>query len=183
MLVNRFFLLLQDGQQERDTLLVKQKELMGELEEINRGLDRQKQESLHLKERVHLLESTVEATNAERNQLEQELTIAKEESSCKLIEISRLSTLLDNARCKVYVCKCLENLSKISRKFWDFLGRMRKSLRKYYRKCRSMFVQFWGIIFRKIFRKFWRFQLNVRKIFVKNNVCKFEKNFEKFDET
>lgn len=81
--------------------MAKQKELISELEEINRGLDRQKQESICLKERVHLLESTVEATNAERNQLEQELAVAKEESSCRCIEILRLTTLLENARCKV----------------------------------------------------------------------------------
>ena len=71
------------------------------MEELNRVLERHKQESFHLKERVNLLESTVEATNAERSQIEQELTLAKEDSSCKCIEISRLSTLLENARCKV----------------------------------------------------------------------------------
>lgn len=64
-------------------------------------LERQKHESSHLKERVNLLESTVEASNAERSQLEQELTLAREDSSCKCIEISRLTTLLENARCKV----------------------------------------------------------------------------------
>lgn len=74
---------------------------MTEMEELNRGLDRQKQESNSLKERVHLLESTVDATNAERKQLEHDLTIAKEENSCKCIEISRLETLLENARSKV----------------------------------------------------------------------------------
>lgn len=74
---------------------------MNELEEVNRVLERQRQESSHLKERVNLLESTVEATNAERSQLEQELSLAKEDSSCKCIEISRLTTLLENARCKV----------------------------------------------------------------------------------
>lgn len=81
--------------------MVKQKELMNDVEELNRGLELQKQESNVLRERVNLLESTVDATNAERAQLEHELTIAKEESSCKSIEIKRLSTLLENARSKV----------------------------------------------------------------------------------
>lgn len=74
---------------------------MNELEELNRNLDRQKQESNSLKDRVHLLESTVEAANAERKQFEHELCIAKEENSCKCIEINRLETLLENARSKV----------------------------------------------------------------------------------
>lgn len=87
---------------------------MNELEEVNRVLERQKQESSHLKERVNLLESTVEAANAERSQLEQELTLAKEDSSCKCIEISRLSTLLENARCKVLQFRVMDVYKRTS---------------------------------------------------------------------
>ena len=88
--------------------MVKQKELMNDVEELNRGLENHKQESNSLRERVHLLESPVDATNAERKQLEHELTLSKEDSSCKSIEIKRLATLLENARSKViifHVCK------------------------------------------------------------------------------
>lgn len=48
-----------------------------------------------------MLESTIDATHAERKQLDIELAQAKEECSSKHIEISRLTTLLDFARSKV----------------------------------------------------------------------------------
>ena len=53
--------------------------------------------------RVKLLEFTVEATNAERKQIEQEFSLAKEESNSRFIEINRLNTLLDNAKAKVII--------------------------------------------------------------------------------
>lgn len=52
---------------------------------------------------MKLLEFTVEATNAERKQIEQELSLAKEESNSRFIEINRLNTLLDNAKAKVII--------------------------------------------------------------------------------
>lgn len=51
--------------------------------------------------RVKLLEFTVEASNAEKKQLEQKFSVAKQESNLRVIEISRLNTLLDNAKAKV----------------------------------------------------------------------------------
>jgi predicted nuclease with TOPRIM domain len=80
---------------------LKQEELTGELSELRQSADLQAEEATRLAERVQLLESTVDATHAERKQLDQELAIAKEESSSRSIEISRLTTLLDNARAKV----------------------------------------------------------------------------------
>jgi chromosome segregation ATPase len=93
--------LLKSSQEEREVLLLKQEELTGELSELRQSGDLQAEEATRLAERVQLLESTVDATHAERKQLDQELAIAKEESSSRSIEISRLTTLLDNARAKI----------------------------------------------------------------------------------
>lgn len=54
-----------------------------------------------LTDRIKLLESTLDASSAERKQIDQELSQTKEQSSGRQIEISRLTTLLDNARAKV----------------------------------------------------------------------------------
>jgi len=93
--------LLKSSQEEREALLLKQEELTGELSELRQSADLQAEGATRLAERVQLLESTVDATHAERKQLDQELAIAKEESSSRSIEISRLTTLLDNARAKI----------------------------------------------------------------------------------
>jgi predicted nuclease with TOPRIM domain len=93
--------LLQSAQQEREGLLLKQEELNSQLTELRQSADVQGEEASRLMDRVRLLESTVDATHAERKQLDQELALAKEESSSRSIEISRLTTLLDNARAKV----------------------------------------------------------------------------------
>ncbi|KAJ1520153.1 hypothetical protein ONE63_004369 [Megalurothrips usitatus] len=93
--------LLKSGQEEREALLVKQEELTTELMELRGAADSHVTECARLADRVRLLESTVDATHAERKQLDQELALAKEESSSRHIEISRLSTLLDNARAKI----------------------------------------------------------------------------------
>jgi predicted nucleic acid-binding Zn-ribbon protein len=54
-----------------------------------------------LKERISVLESTVDASTADRKEIERELCNANEEGSSKQIEISRLTTLLENARSKI----------------------------------------------------------------------------------
>lgn len=53
--------------------------------------------------RVKLLEFTIEATNAEKKQIEQDLCSAREESNSRFIEINRLNTLLENAKAKVSI--------------------------------------------------------------------------------
>lgn len=50
---------------------------------------------------VEILESTVDATNIERKQLDLELAEVRQESANRGIEISRLATLLENARAKI----------------------------------------------------------------------------------
>jgi vacuolar-type H+-ATPase catalytic subunit A/Vma1 len=93
--------MLQSAQEEREVLLLKQEELSSQLTELQQSADLQGDEAGRLADRVRLLESTVDATHAERKQLDQELALAKEESSSRSIEISHLTTLLDNARAKV----------------------------------------------------------------------------------
>ncbi|KAJ9594516.1 hypothetical protein L9F63_014053, partial [Diploptera punctata] len=93
--------LLKGAQEEREALLLKQEDLTSQLTEMQQTAELQGQEASRLADRVRLLESTVDATHAERKQLDQELALAKEESSSRSIEISRLTTLLDNARAKI----------------------------------------------------------------------------------
>ncbi|XP_021921793.1 cytospin-A-like isoform X2 [Zootermopsis nevadensis] len=93
--------LLKSAQEEREVLLLKQEEMNSQLTELRQSADVQGEEAGRLTDRVRLLESTVDATHAERKQLDQELALAKEESSSRSIEISRLTTLLDNARAKI----------------------------------------------------------------------------------
>ncbi|XP_037916870.1 cytospin-A-like isoform X3 [Hermetia illucens] len=93
--------LLKNAQEERESLLIKQEELNSELNELRQALEKSTVENGRLRERISLLDSTVDATNADRKQLESQLIQAKEESSEKQIEISRLSTLLENARAKI----------------------------------------------------------------------------------
>ncbi|XP_053952097.1 cytospin-A isoform X1 [Anastrepha ludens] len=93
--------LIKTSQEERETILVKQEELNAELQELRQQLDTAMSECTRARERNALLDSTVDAANAERKQMEAQLTQAKEEISQHSIEISRLSTLLENARSKI----------------------------------------------------------------------------------
>jgi len=99
----------QSGQEEREALLLKQEELSTEVVELHTAAESHASECTRLAERVRLLESTVDATHAERKELDRELALAKEESSSRHIEISRLSTLLENARAKVRISTALKN--------------------------------------------------------------------------
>lgn len=93
--------LLKNAQEERENLFVKQEELNSELNELRTALDASTQETNRLKERISLLDSTLDAGSAERKQIDAQLTYAREESSSRQIEISRLTTLLENARAKI----------------------------------------------------------------------------------
>ncbi|KAK6636435.1 hypothetical protein RUM43_010096 [Polyplax serrata] len=93
--------LLKSAQDERETLLLKQEDLNNQLTELRNAADSGGQEANRLSERVKLLEFTVEASNAEKKQLEQKFSVAKQESNLRVIEISRLNTLLDNAKAKI----------------------------------------------------------------------------------
>nr|CAD7394456.1 unnamed protein product [Timema cristinae] len=105
--------LLKSAQAERDSLLLKQEEMSSQLIELRQTNDMKEEELVMLKKRVFLLESTVDKTHQERSSLDQELALAKEESSSRHIEISHLSTLLENARCKIVD---LEQAHKIDKK-------------------------------------------------------------------
>ena len=64
-------------------------------------MDNSKIESNRLKDRISVLESTIDSTTADRKEIERQLTNTREEVSGKQIEISRLTTLLENARSKI----------------------------------------------------------------------------------
>ncbi|XP_035773231.1 cytospin-A-like isoform X2 [Anopheles albimanus] len=93
--------LLKSAQDEREGLLVKQEELNGELNELKGALEERTGEVSRIKARVSLLESSLEAANAEQKDINAQLLESKEDASVKMIEISRLTTLLENARAKI----------------------------------------------------------------------------------
>lgn len=93
--------LLKGAQEEREGLLMKLEEMNSDLNELKKSLESSQLNNQRLKERISVLESTVDASTADRKEIERELGNAKEESSAKQIEISRLTTLLENARSKI----------------------------------------------------------------------------------
>lgn len=93
--------LLQSAQDERESLLLKQEQLSNELQDVRALSIEQATEIEQLSERVKTLESTLDAKHAEHKLLDQELAIAKDQSSSRQIEIDRLTDLLENARTKV----------------------------------------------------------------------------------
>lgn len=90
--------LLKTGQEEREAMHV---ELQADIKELRKALESATNEKLRLLERISLLESTLDASAAERKQIDAEIQRAREESSQRQIEISRLSTLLEMARSKI----------------------------------------------------------------------------------
>lgn len=93
--------LLKNAQDERESLFVKQQELHAELSEMRGALDAAATEQARLCERISVLDSTLGASAAERKHTEALLGAASEESAGRQIEISRLTTLLENARAKI----------------------------------------------------------------------------------
>ncbi|XP_034103360.1 cytospin-A isoform X2 [Drosophila albomicans] len=101
LLENKLLDLIQSSQEEREALLLKQEELTSELAELRQSRDTVQLEQQRQRERNALLDSQLDAANAERKQSEAQLSLAKDEISQRAIEISRLSTLLENARSKI----------------------------------------------------------------------------------
>lgn len=93
--------LLKSGQDEREGLLLKFEEMNGVVEELKKQLDQSQANNIRLKERISVLDSTIDASTADRKEIERELSSAKEDASAKQIEISRVTTLLENARSKI----------------------------------------------------------------------------------
>lgn len=93
--------LLKNAQEERESLLIKQEEMNSDLNELRSALESAGTEQARLKERISLLDSTIGASAAERKQIESQLVQSREESGDRQIEISRLTTLLENARAKI----------------------------------------------------------------------------------
>lgn len=82
-------------------MLQKQEELTTELKSLRVTTDTSAEETERLKKCVEALESTVDMVNVERKQLDSELAEARQEGANRGIEISRLATLLENARAKI----------------------------------------------------------------------------------
>lgn len=97
--------LLQASQNERETLLLQQEQLNNDLQELRSVNVEQGTLIEQLSERVKTLESALDAKNAEHKQLDQELTLVKDQCSGRQIEIDRLTDLLENARTKVRIKK------------------------------------------------------------------------------
>nr|XP_017024250.1 cytospin-A isoform X3 [Drosophila kikkawai] len=93
--------LIKTSQEEREAVLLKQEELSAELAELRQAREAAQQEQQRQRDRIALLDSQLDAANAERRQGEAQFSQAKEEISQRAIEISRLSTLLENARSKI----------------------------------------------------------------------------------
>lgn len=93
--------LIKTAQDEREAVLVKQEELNAELQELRQANENHISDQTRLTERIALLESSIDAEHAQRKQMELQLQSAKEEISHGLIEINRLSTLLENAKSKI----------------------------------------------------------------------------------
>lgn len=90
--------LLKTAQEEREGM---HEELQSDIKELRSALEAATNEKLRLLERISLLEATLDGSAAERKQTDNEILRAREESSQRQIEISRLSTLLEMARSKI----------------------------------------------------------------------------------
>lgn len=93
--------LLKNTQEERETMFMKQEELQTDMKELRASLDQATAEKMRSIERINTLETTVDASAAERKQLEAELMKLRETANARQIDISRLSALLENARSKI----------------------------------------------------------------------------------
>lgn len=82
-------------------MLQKQEELTSEVKSLRAAAEVSAAETERLTKCVHLLESSVETASIERKQLDMELAEARQEGANRNIEISRLATLLENARAKI----------------------------------------------------------------------------------
>lgn len=90
--------LLKTAQEEREAM---HEELQSDIKELRSALEAATNEKLRMLDRISLLESTLDGSTAERKQIDNEMLRAREDSSQRQIEISRLSTLLEMARLKI----------------------------------------------------------------------------------
>ncbi|XP_052902446.1 cytospin-A [Anopheles moucheti] len=93
--------LLKNAQDARECLMLKQEDLNAELNELKAMVDERNGEVTRARGRISMLESSLDAANAEQKDANAQLMESKEDASVKLIEISRLTTLLENARAKI----------------------------------------------------------------------------------
>jgi chromosome segregation ATPase len=150
--------LLKNAQEERESLMIKLEELNSELNDKNQAIETIRNDNTRMKERISVLESTIDASTADRKEIERQLCVTKEEASEKQIEISRLTTLLENARAKIEEMEQdralgdksdLGELLDIARKEKDYLEieitRMQEQLSKSQNETQKLRDQLAGI--------------------------------------
>ncbi|KAK9874469.1 hypothetical protein WA026_002817 [Henosepilachna vigintioctopunctata] len=93
--------LLKSAQDEHESLLSKHEQMSVELQELRDANEVLHEELKVLTDRNVTLESTLDAKHAEHKLLDQELALAKDQSSGRQIEINRLKDILENARTKI----------------------------------------------------------------------------------
>lgn len=93
--------LLKTAQDEHEGLMMKFEEINSDLNLVRHSYDSTKSNNERLKERISVLESTIDAMTADHKEIEREISCAKEDAFAKQIDISRLTTLLENARSKI----------------------------------------------------------------------------------
>ncbi|XP_015929933.1 cytospin-A isoform X2 [Parasteatoda tepidariorum] len=92
--------LLKKAQEAHDVLLMKQEELSSALQAAKNDCGPQT-DLLLLRDRVRLLESTIESINADKRLLESQLNECQEQLSANQIEVSQLKLQLENEQQKV----------------------------------------------------------------------------------
>lgn len=92
--------LLKKAQESHDVLLMKQEELTSELQAAKNNFEPQT-DLLLLRDRVRLLESTIESIKADKHLIEKQLNESHEQISAYQIEISQLKLQLENEQQKV----------------------------------------------------------------------------------
>ncbi|XP_035218295.1 cytospin-A-like isoform X2 [Stegodyphus dumicola] len=93
--------LLKKAQEAHDVLLMKQEQLSSALQAAKNDSSGPQTDLLLLRDRVKLLESTVESVNADKRMLEAQLTDCQEQLSASQIEVSQLKLQLENEQQKV----------------------------------------------------------------------------------
>ncbi|XP_053617605.1 cytospin-A isoform X6 [Plodia interpunctella] len=97
----QLFAVLKVSQEERRLLQSKQEQLEAELKDTKAAVDDKTKDNAALQERVRVLESTLERTEAERLQWEHEAGAALESAAARQQQLDTLTELLDAAKAKL----------------------------------------------------------------------------------
>lgn len=93
--------LMQQNEEKHNSASFKDEAYDSEMKELKESVAQVNAENLRMKERLLVLEGTLDASMADKKDLEEMLLRSRDESSERDIEINRLSMLLENAKTKV----------------------------------------------------------------------------------